>query len=158
LSQSATKAPITPCWLSRGLHASLAVRDLNASIVFYEKCLGFECIFQANNLTDEVARLTNREGLACSLAQLRRPGEEVIELIEFRPVDGSRPASGDGAVPMGHLAFAVTDLDIALAALRAAGAELLGEVVLFPEGRCLYAREPGGSVIEFEEIRNEGGA
>lgn len=158
MSQSDSKPFSSACWLSRSLHASLAVRDLDASIAFYEGSLGFRCTFRANELADEVARLMNRAGLACRLAQMRRPGEEVIELIEFRPIDGSRPTSGDGVVPMGHLAFAVTDLNAALEAVCAAGAKPLGDVVLFPEGRCVYAREPGGSVFEFEEILDENNA
>jgi len=139
-------------WLRHGLHASLAVKDLEASLRFYVSLFGFECTFRADDLTDEVARLTGQRGLACRLAQMKRPGEGVVELIEFAPADGSRPASGTGTVPTGHLAFAVEDLDDALADVGRAGAEPLGEIVPFPEGRCVYCREPGGSVFEFEEL------
>lgn len=146
--------PASPAWLRYGVHSSLAVRDLDAALAFYEGTLGFNVLFRADDLTDEVARLTAHPGLTCRLAQIRREGEGTVELIEFG-TDGARPASGDGRIPMGHLAFAVSNLDAALAAAHAAGAESCGEVVLFPEGRCAYCREPGGSVIEFEELAAE---
>lgn len=143
-------------WLRGGLHAGLATSDLDASLGFYCGVFGYRVTFRDDDLKDMVARLTRSPGLAVRLAQMKRPGEAAVELLEFTPATlaaGAKPpACGDGPPPMGHLAFAVSDIDLALADLRAAGAEPIGDIVMFPEGRCVYCREPGGTVFELEEL------
>lgn len=141
------------------LHASLAVSDLDAAQAFFEAALGFETVLRADDLTDEVARLTGRDGLTVKLAQLSRGGDGCpLELIEFH--DGETvPASGAAAVPLAHVCFGVADLDAAMARATRAGAMAMGAIVDFPEGRCAYLRVPGGAVIEFEEaLSADGGA
>jgi catechol 2,3-dioxygenase-like lactoylglutathione lyase family enzyme len=143
-------------WLRGSLHAGLATSDLDASLAFYCGAFGYRATFRDDDLKDMVARLTHSPGLAVRLAQMKRPGEAAVELLEFTPsalpVGAKPPACGDGPPPMGHLAFAVSDIDQALADLRTAGARPIGEVVMFPEGRCVYCREPGGTVFELEEV------
>ncbi|MBM3522601.1 MAG: hypothetical protein FJX57_06560 [Alphaproteobacteria bacterium] len=143
-------------WLRRSLHAGLATGDLDASLAFYCGNFGYEIVFRDDDLKDMVARLTESPGLRVRLAQIQRPGEATVELLEFRPRDlpthAPPRACGDGRTPMGHLAFAVTDIEAALRDLRAAGAAPIGEIVMFPEGRCIYCREPGGTVFELEEV------
>lgn len=147
-------------WLRGSLHAGLATADLDASLSFYCGAFGYRVVFRDDDLKDMVAGLTATPGLAVRLAQIERPGEAMVELLEFRPAQlapGAKPAAcGDGRVPMGHLAFAVSDLDDALADLRRAGAAPIGDIVMFPEGRCVYCREPGGTVFELEEVGGEG--
>jgi catechol 2,3-dioxygenase-like lactoylglutathione lyase family enzyme len=146
----------TATWLRRSLHAGLATADLDASLEFYCAAFGYRIVFRDDDLKDMVARLTQSSGLTVRLAQIERPGEATVELLEFKPAGlpaGERPrACGDGRIPMGHLAFAVVDLDAAIADLRRAGATPIGDVVMFPEGRCAYCREPGGTVFELEEV------
>jgi predicted enzyme related to lactoylglutathione lyase len=137
------------------LHFSLSVSDIDRSLEFFRQVLGYELQFVADDLTDEIARITGRPGLVCRLVQLAGPRPPAIELIEFHD-DGEVPSSSSGPIPMAHIAYEVSNIDIALEACRRAGAELLGEVVEFPEGRCAYVREPGGAVVEFEEARDRG--
>lgn len=134
------------------LHVSLAVDGLDRAIAFFERALGFATDFRDDDLTDEVARLTRRPGLTVKIAQLSRPADGFqLELIEFHDGDDV-PASGDGPVPLGHICFATADLDDAIGLMVDAGAETLGEIVDFEEGRCVYLKVPGGAVIEFEEV------
>ncbi len=134
------------------LHASVAVNDIDRAQAFFERALGFETVLRADDLTDEVARLTRRHGLTVKLAQLERAGDGcAIELIAFDD-NGDVSASAAGAVPLAHLCFAVADLDQAIADACGEGAQMMGEIVDFPEGRCAYLRVPGGAAIEFEEV------
>lgn len=134
------------------LHASVAVSDIDRAQTFFERALGFRTVLRADDLTDEVARLTRRAGLTVKLAQLERPSDGCqIELIAFDD-RGQVPASAGDAIPMAHLCFAVADLDEAIARAGNEGAQLMGEIVAFPEGRCAYLRVPGGAAIEFEEV------
>lgn len=142
------------------LHASVAVADLDAAADFLVRSMGFTVDLYADDLMDEVARMTSRPGLTVRLAQFSRPGESFrLEMIEFLdPARGDLvpPVAAEGSLPLAHFAFAVADLDAQLESLEAAGAESLGEIVRFPEGRCVYMRAPGGMVIELEELSGEG--
>ena len=131
------------------LHFSVCVADLGRSIAFYGDAFGFTPTLSATDLGDAFARMIGRPGVTAHLAQLSHAGRpEVLELIV---VDGE-PGAAAGPVPLAHVAFAVPDLPQAIADALAEGAEQLGEVVTFAEGRSAYCREPGGSVFELEEL------
>jgi len=49
----------------------------------------------------------------------------------------------------------VASLDEAIAAAERHGATKVGEVVGYPDGRAVYLRVPGGSVLELEEVADE---
>jgi catechol 2,3-dioxygenase-like lactoylglutathione lyase family enzyme len=129
-------------------HSGLAVLDLDRSVAFYGAAFGFELVFEVRGMTELIERIAGVGGLGCDLAQLRRPGSRhVLELIAFR----NPAAEVEARPPVGHVAFEVADVDPALAAVDALGAEQVGEVTRFPEGRSVYCREPGGSVFELAE-------
>jgi predicted enzyme related to lactoylglutathione lyase len=131
---------------SRTLHFSVTTSDLGRSQAFYSAAFGYEPTLAPVELGDAFARMTGQPSASARLVQLSRSASsETLELIET-------PDVTHGAVPSCHLAFAVDDLDTALAAARAEGAEILGEVVAFSEGRSAYCREPGGTVFELEEL------
>ena len=54
------------------LHFSLSVSDIDRSLEFFRQVLGYELQFVADDLTDEIARITGRPGLVCRLVQLDR--------------------------------------------------------------------------------------
>jgi len=72
----------------------------------------------------------------------------VLELIAFKgaaPPDPRRP-------PPAHVAFQVDDLDTMVAKVEGPGAVRLGAITRFDEGHSVYCREPGGSVVELEQL------
>lgn len=131
-------------------HSSLAVDDLDRALAFYRVAFGYELVFEDRGMTGLIERVAGLPGLECDLAQLRLPGSQHgLELIAFR----NPCAVGRERPPTGHVAFQVVDLDRALKVVRELGAEQLGEVTVFPEGRSVYCREPAGSVFELCEVR-----
>jgi predicted enzyme related to lactoylglutathione lyase len=137
-------------------HSSLAVADLDRAIAFYRAAFGYEVIFEARGMADLIQRLVGLPGLRCDLAQLRSPiAEHTLELIAFHHVPPGKEDQGPTRPGAAHLAFRVQDLDRALREVQQLGAELIGEVTLFPEGRCAYCREPSGSVFELDEAPPE---
>ncbi len=131
------------------LHFSVCVADLERSIAFYGDAFGFTLSLAATDLGDAFARMIGRPGVSAQLAQLSHAAKPVI--LELISVEGEAGA-GAGSVPLAHIAFEVPDLPEAIATARAEGAEQLGEVVTFAEGRSAYCKEPGGSVFELEEL------
>lgn len=118
-------------------------------MAFYGAAFGFEPSLPATDLGNALARMVGQEGVSARLVQLSHAKRsEVLELIS---VEGE-PGAAAGTVPLAHIAFEVPDLPEAIASAQAEGAEQLGEVVTFSEGRSAYCKEPGGSVFELEEL------
>jgi catechol 2,3-dioxygenase-like lactoylglutathione lyase family enzyme len=146
--------PLAP----RLLHASLAVSDLDRSLAFYTALFGGQVVLDARGMTGLIRRTTGLPGVTCDLAQLRLPGADVLlELIAFRDVPAGREDDAPVRAGHGHVCVGVADLDAGLAQARRHGATPVGQVVAYPEGRSVYLREPGGSVLELEELGAPGG-
>jgi catechol 2,3-dioxygenase-like lactoylglutathione lyase family enzyme len=81
-------------------------------------------------------------------------GHGRLELVKFHAPSGPEgdvhaPANVPG---LRHLAFAVDDIDAAVARLRARGAELVGEVENYEDVyRLCYVRGPEGIIVELSE-------
>jgi len=103
-------------------------------------------------MTGFIERVTGLPGLRCDLALMRVPDSTCrFELIAFAGVPPGRSDDAPVRVGHGHVCFVVHDLDVALARVERLGATRLGVVTRFPEGRSVYVREPGGSVLELDE-------
>ena len=100
--------------MSRIHHVGIAVADLEASILLYRTALGAELVHRARN---------EKDGLE---AAFLRVGDGEIELMaalrEDSPVGKFVAKRGPG---LHHVAYAVADIDKALAGARAAGLELI---------------------------------
>jgi methylmalonyl-CoA/ethylmalonyl-CoA epimerase len=100
--------------VSRIHHVGIAVADLEESIRLYHAALGAELLHRARN---------EKEGLE---AAFLRVGDSELELMaalrEDSPVGKFVAKRGPG---LHHVAYAVTDIEKALADARAAGLELI---------------------------------
>jgi methylmalonyl-CoA/ethylmalonyl-CoA epimerase len=130
--------------LNRIHHVGIAVADLDASIRMYESVFGAATLHRAVN---------EKEGLEAAFV---RTGDGEVELMsalrEDSPVGKFLAKRGPG---LHHVAFAVTDIDQALAEARAAGVELID-----PEPRVgmhgtriafLHPKSMGGVLTELVE-------
>lgn len=133
-------------------HFSLAVSDLEKAIAFFSSGFGFEVHFVEWGMTHQIASMLGLEGASCDLAQLtlgdRGPR---LELIAFRH-DGIGEARSHPMTPgMGHVALKADDFEGTLERLEQLGAEPLGSITEFSEGRSIYLRTPFGAFLELEE-------
>jgi len=99
---------------SRIHHVGVAVADLDESIRIYQSALGAELVHRATN---------EREGLEAAFLKV---GDGEVELMaplrEDSPVGKFLAKRGPG---LHHVAYAVADIDKALAGARASGVELI---------------------------------
>jgi len=99
---------------SRIHHVGVAVADLDESIRIYQSALGAEVVHRATN---------EKEGLEAAFLKV---GDGEVELMA--PLRGDSPVGkflakrGPG---LHHVAYAVADIDKALAGARASGVELI---------------------------------
>lgn len=95
-------------------HVGVAVSDLDESIRIYQSALGAKLVHRATN---------EKEGLEAAFLQV---GDGEVELMaalrDDSPVGKFMAKRGPG---LHHVAYAVTDIDKALADARASGLELI---------------------------------
>jgi catechol 2,3-dioxygenase-like lactoylglutathione lyase family enzyme len=135
-------------------HVGIVFDDLAAATAFFVE-LGFKVQGEGKVEGGWVDRIVGLEGVRAEFAMVEAPdGHGRLELIKFHAPSGR---GGDRHAPANtpgirHLAFAVDDIDAAMAGLRARGAELVGEVERAGNSyRLCYVRGPEGIIVELAE-------
>jgi catechol 2,3-dioxygenase-like lactoylglutathione lyase family enzyme len=109
------------------------VDDVQDSIDFYTKHLGFEVRMSAAPAFADVARGNLRLLLSGPASSAGRP-----------MADGVKPGPGG----WNRIHFIVDDIDAEVARLRDAGLEFRNDIVSGPGGRQVLLLDPSGNVVE----------
>jgi catechol 2,3-dioxygenase-like lactoylglutathione lyase family enzyme len=140
--------------IQRMEHVGIVIDDLAAATEFFVE-LGLELQGEGTVEGRWVDRVVGLDGVRAEIAMLQTPdGYGRLELTKFHAPtsqDHNRhaPANTPG---IRHLAFAVEDIDAAVAALRARGAGLVGELEWYENSyRLCYVRGPEGIIVELAE-------
>jgi catechol 2,3-dioxygenase-like lactoylglutathione lyase family enzyme len=135
-------------------NVGIVVEDLAAATAFFVE-LGLTVLGKGPVEGDWVDRVVGLEGVRVDVAMLETvDGHGRLELMKFNapPAQG-----GDGHAPANTLgirriAFAVDDIDAAVAGLQARGTELVGEVERYEDSyRLCYVRGPEGILVMLAE-------
>jgi catechol 2,3-dioxygenase-like lactoylglutathione lyase family enzyme len=109
------------------------VDDVEESIAFYTKLLGFELLTSASPAFADVKRGNLRLLLSGPKSSAGRPMP-----------DGVKPGPGG----WNRIHFIVDDLDTEVGRLRDAGASFRNDVVEGPGGKQILLQDPSGNVVE----------
>jgi glyoxylase I family protein len=136
---------------ARLLHYSHCVSDIARSKRFYTEVLGFSVVAEFDFDDAETAKVMGVAGAKFTGVFMRRDGMR-IEIIGFSNPPPRAAARKRAANEIGHshLSFYVTDLDAALAELRAQGVEIetATRATLMNGIECCVVRDPDGFPIE----------
>ena len=139
--------------LKRMDNVLIVVDDLEAAKAFFIE-LGLELEGEQTVEGPEVGRLIGLENVRATLAMLRTPDGQGIELDKFHtpravlfgPVDAPMNTLG-----IRRVMFAVDGIDDVVARMRAHGAELIGEMKYEDSYRLAYIRGPEGIIVGLAE-------
>jgi catechol 2,3-dioxygenase-like lactoylglutathione lyase family enzyme len=109
------------------------VDDVDESIAFYTKQLGFQVLTDASPAFADVKRGNLRLLLAGPKSSAGRPMP-----------DGAQPGPGG----WNRIHFIVDDIDAEVARLRGAGATFRNDIVEGPGGKQILLQDPSGNVVE----------
>ena len=109
------------------------VDDVDESIAFYTKLLGFEVLTSAAPAFADVKRGNLRLLLSGPASSAGRPMS-----------DGRKPGPGG----WNRIHFIVDDLDAEVADLREAGATFRNEAIVGPGGKQILLEDPSGNIVE----------
>jgi methylmalonyl-CoA/ethylmalonyl-CoA epimerase len=133
-------------------HVGLAVRDLDASIAFYERTFGMTVVHEEVNEEQGVREAMLAVGDSGSYIQLLAP------LREDSPIGKFLAKNGEGIQQM---AYNVDDIDAVSAHLRDAGVRLLYDTPKRGTANSrinfVHPKDAGGVLIELVESAADGG-
>ena len=134
-------------------HVGIVVDDLAAATELVE--LGLELQGERPIEGRWVDRVVGLDGVRAEIVMLQTPdGHGRLELTKFHtPATQGHNRHAPANTPgIRHVAFAVEDIDAAVAGLRARGAELVGELERYEDSyRLCYVRGPEGIIVELAE-------
>lgn len=141
------------------VHTNLIARDWRRLVEFYTLVFGCTPVVAESRLSGEwLDRVSGVPDADIHLCHLRLPGHgdngPTLEIITYnQQTEAGAPAPNRPG--FGHIAFAVEDVDAALAEVLAAGGGSVGELVtadLPGRGRLnvVYATDPEGNIIELQ--------
>src|SRR3954451_10711252 len=139
--------------LKRMDNVLLVVDDLEAVKAFFIE-LGLTLEGEATVEGPAVGRLIGLKDVRATLAMLRTPDGQGIELDKFHTPDAIRFGPVDApvnALGIRRIMFAVDDIGAVVARLSAHGAELIGEMQYGNSYRLAYIRGPEGIIIALAE-------
>jgi lactoylglutathione lyase len=118
------------------LHIGLVVQDLEKSVDFYSKILGFKLFKQKDHPS---------VGLKNAFLSLN---SQILELIQYTD---SRAGIVRGWGIIDHLSFEVENLDEAILKLRDAKVELIGSTRTLDGEKLIFFKGPSGERLEIIE-------
>ena len=133
-------------------HMGIVVRDLAASMQFYQETLGFRLTSSDRESGPFISRLVGIDKVDLSWAKLSAPDGTMVELLEYHSHPNQAPHENapSNKVANGHLALTVADLDGLYQRLKALGLPTQGAPQTAPHGKVkvLYAHDPDGVILE----------
>jgi catechol 2,3-dioxygenase-like lactoylglutathione lyase family enzyme len=137
-------------------HTGVQVADVERSITFYE-LLGLSLGSRWSNGEEYVGRQVGYPGVTLEVAVMTVPGSDVVlELLEYRGVEGAPIDPATANPGTGHFCLAVEDLEGLHHQLETAGIEFISAPqtpTIGPNrgGRAVYLKDPDGFRVELLE-------
>jgi catechol 2,3-dioxygenase-like lactoylglutathione lyase family enzyme len=131
----------------------IVVDDLEAVKAFFVE-LGLTLEGESTVEGPSIGKLIGLENVRATLAMLRTPDGQGIELDKFHTPDAVRFGPADAPVNtlgIRRIMFAVDQIDEVVARLCAHGAELIGEMNYEDTYRLAYLRGPEGIIVALAE-------
>jgi catechol 2,3-dioxygenase-like lactoylglutathione lyase family enzyme len=139
-------------------HTGITVSNLEKSLEFWRDVLGFEFSHTAHQTAELAEEITGIPGAEIKLAVLKAPGGHKIELLQYlAPRDRKLAKLRPCDVGFVHVALLVSDLEVVLERIAAAGWKAAGKPQTLTSGpnagkRVIYVRDQDGTTIEFMEL------
>jgi catechol 2,3-dioxygenase-like lactoylglutathione lyase family enzyme len=139
-------------------HAGISVSDLDRSLGFYRDELRLEVLMQRDATDDYLRRMHQLPFTVVRIAFVGVPNSAtILELIEYRGVDRTKPTYIPMDPATGHACFLVDDIHALFDRLRAHGYRSRShspvEITAGPNkgSKAVYFEDPDGYPVEFIE-------
>ena len=146
-------------------HINIVVSDLERSVKFYTKILGFKEINRVHMEGEWIEEIVGLKGVVADVVFIVAPQEEPkVELLCYKFPEGESlpPNSLANTIGLRHIAFKVDDIKTAAKKLEDAGVKLLSEPIAVPKAvmadkpirkSLCYFHDPDGVLLEIAEYK-----
>lgn len=128
-------------------HVGFVVSDLDRSVDFYTKVLGFQLHDRWKEGPEMCEVGMCVPGASLELAQVVGHGV-MVELYQYLESSGSREPIAPNHVGLGHLSLGVDDFGAFMAQLQAHHVPLCSDIVKLTKGQWVHFFDPDGIRIE----------
>lgn len=135
-------------------HVGLVVQNMKRMREFYINVIGLQQTRDAMMEGGPIDELTGLHQVKLEAVFIGTPDRpEAIELLQYHNHPDPTPSRGPSGNGPNHVQIVVNDLDQVVEALRNHGHGVWGGPVNWPKRwrRVLYAKDPEGNVVEFNE-------
>lgn len=141
----------------RTRHTGLVVRDINASIAFYE-AMGLSVWKRQVEEGPFISGVVGVPDVVIETAKLKASDGTLVELLQYHSHPDSQTFSRAASNKLGcsHIAFTVEDLEAACALIVAQGGSVINAPGISPDGnvKVSYCHDLDGILLEMvEEIK-----
>ena len=137
-------------------HTGLVVKDISASIVFYEG-LGLRVWKRENEKGDFLSQVVGLEDAEIETAKLKLGDGSLLELLEYKshlttPSSSKYPSNYHGC---SHVAFTVLDIEEICSKIVRLGGSIVNPPALSANGtvKVMYGHDLDGILIELVEVQ-----
>lgn len=138
-------------------HVNIVVSDMEKSVSFYRDLLGLEVIFEKDIGSKAFSTGVGLKDVSARVVMLKAKNENtLLELFQyFVPVGKELGVNMPNAIPIGHIAFRVKEIDSQYAELAGRGVEFISPPQEIADGvKFCYFRDPDGALLELIEFPN----
>jgi catechol 2,3-dioxygenase-like lactoylglutathione lyase family enzyme len=125
-------------------HVGISVGDLEASVAWYRDMLGFELLRELE-IPDGHGRVALIKNGAFIAELFCVPGAAPL------PDEHRHPATDLLTHGIKHLAYAVADIDVLMAGLKANDVDVVWDIMVHDGDRCAFVLDNSGNLVEFVE-------
>lgn len=135
-------------------HIGLVVNDIEISMDFWEKVMGFEPYLILNESGEKIDMMIGLKNISLKTIKMRDENGMVLELLKFYSHSDKKLWAGNPySTGLTHIALNVLDIDDVIKKINNFGIKFDSKVVITDDSsaKVTYAKGPEGLLIELVE-------
>ena len=137
-------------------HTGLVISDIDKSLQFYEKLLGFKVIKMQKEEGHYINELLDLPNASVTTIKMTVPEDQMLELLYFHDLDCEDRKKRINDIGLTHISLTVSDVAQAYSKLTEKGIKFLSSPQESPDGyaKVAFCIDPDGVFIELVEVLN----
>jgi catechol 2,3-dioxygenase-like lactoylglutathione lyase family enzyme len=138
-------------------HTGIVVDDLNESLEFYTKKLGFEVSIRMEESGPFINKILGFNSLRVTTVKMTIADGQMIELLDFTSHKKANIKKSINNIGPTHLAFSVDDVDAIYLDFKKSGIEFISSPEVSQDGyaKVAFCQAPEGTYIELVQLLKE---
>jgi len=135
-------------------HTGIVVKNLDESLDFYSKKLGFHIVKKADESGPFINQILDLENVKVTTVKMMLNDSQMIELLDFKTHKKNLKSKQLCDIGPTHIAFTVENVDQIYEEFKENGVHFISQPAVSPDGyaKVVFCSAPEGTYIELVEI------